>query len=111
MSTVKFWVALFAAVAAAVGPFLAAGPLDFAGIVNVLVAGGGALYVYLSKNDPTGVWSYAKTIAHGVAAVGVIVLSVLSGGISPLEWIQVGATLLGTLGVWKLGNSKSVLGV
>jgi hypothetical protein len=103
-SALKFWVAAAAAVAVAVGPILASGPLDFPGLVNVLVAAGGAIYVYLQRNDVTGTYAYAKTLAHAVAAVGVILVSVLSGGISPVEWIQVGATLLGTLGVFGLRN-------
>jgi len=106
-AALKFWIAALAAVAAAVGPILASGPLDFPALVNVLVAAGGAIYVYLTKNDAAGTFAYAKTVAHGVAAAGVILVSVLSGGISPLEWIQVGATLLGTLGVFAVPNKTT----
>jgi hypothetical protein len=105
MSALKFWAAALAAVVAAVGPVLAHGPLDLTGQISALVAVAGAVYVYLQKNDDDGVYAYAKTMAHAVASIGVIVVSVLSGGISPMEWIQVGATVLGTLGVFGLKNS------
>lgn len=107
MSAMKALVALFAAVVAAVGPVLAVGPLDTMGWFNVLALGAGAVYVYISKNEPAGTWRAAKTFCSVVAALCVVLQSVWSGGITTSEWIQVIAAVAGAAGVFALPNRGS----
>ena len=105
MSTaLKFLAALAAAVIAAVGPQLAVGPLDTVGWFNVLALGAGAVYVYVSKNEPAGTWRFAKTVCSVVAALCVALQSVWSGGVTTSEWIQVAAAVAGAAGVFVLPN-------
>lgn len=108
-ATLKFWVALVAAIATAVGPLLAgAHDLGLVGSINVLVAGAGALYVFLTRNEHEGsAWQYAKTYAHAIATVGVLLVSVLSNGVSPMEWLQIGLAAAGTLGVFAVKNKTT----
>lgn len=103
MSLMKFIVQLVAAGLAAVVPIIAQGPLDTVGWFNVIALAAGAAYVFLTSNDIPG-WEYAKTLVSVVAAVCVVLMSVWSDGVSPMEWLQVAAAGLGALGVLAVPN-------
>ena len=106
MSALKSLAQLGAAILAAVIPVLALGPLDSTGFFNVVALAAGAVGVYITSNHLAGVWRYAKTVASAVAAVCVVLVSVWSGGITTLEWVQILAAAAGTLGVFAAPNKR-----
>lgn len=92
----KAIVQLIAAVLAAITPaFLVGGEMGWPEWINVGVLVFGAVYVYLTTNlYDTGVWKYAKAFSSGAAAVGVILVSTLSGGLTVEEIAQIVIALL-----------------
>lgn len=57
--------------------------------LNFVIIGLGALVVYVVPNMPTGVAAYSKTIAAFIIAGIVMLISLLSGGVTLSEWLQV----------------------
>lgn len=57
--------------------------------LNFVIIGLGALVVYVVPNMPTGVAAYSKTIAAFIIAGVVMLISLLSGGVTLSEWLQV----------------------
>jgi hypothetical protein len=101
---------LLAAVLAAVLPYLTV--TDHLGLsewINVAILVAGAVHVYNAANLPG--YRYAKTIASVVATVGVLLLTVVTDGISATEWIQVVLALLAPAGVASVRNAGTRRGV
>lgn len=105
MSIAKTIVQLVAAVLAAVLPgLLVEQPLGVTGWINIVVLAAGAIHVFNSANLPG--WNLAKSIASGVAALGVLLISVLAdGGVSSGEWVQIATAFLGTVAVFAVPNA------
>lgn len=75
-------------------------------LVNLAVIGVGAVGVYLVPNLPTGVAQYGKTAVAFVTAALVAVLSFLSDGITPSEWLQIAIAAFAGIGVYIVPNEK-----
>ncbi len=105
MSIAKTIVQLLAAVLAAVLPgLLVEQPLGVTGWINIIVLAAGAVHVFNSANIPG--WNIAKSIASAVAALGVLLISVLAdGGVSPAEWVQISTAFVGTVAVYFTPNA------
>lgn len=67
--------------------------------VNVVIVGLGAVAVLGAGELPAGVWRWTKTIVAVATAVAVLFQSVVTGGVSSAEWIQLAFAALGALGV------------
>jgi uncharacterized membrane protein YqaE (UPF0057 family) len=101
---------LVAAVLAAVLPYLTV--TDHLGLtewINVAILVAGAVYVYNSANLPG--YRHAKAIAAVVASVGVLLLTVVTDGITATEWIQVVLALLAPPAVAVARNAGTRNGV
>jgi len=57
--------------------------------LNFVIIGLGALVVYVVPNMPAGIAAYSKTIAAFIIAGVVMLISLLSGGVTLSEWLQV----------------------
>lgn len=57
--------------------------------LNFVIIGLGALVVYVVPNMPVGIAAYSKTIAAFIIAGVVMLISLLSGGVTLSEWLQV----------------------
>jgi 2-keto-3-deoxy-6-phosphogluconate aldolase len=81
--------------------------------VNVAIAGTGAAAVFAAPNVPGA--KYTKSTLAVLTAVLVLLTSVISGGISTTEWLQLALAALGALGVYAakyapLASSGEVIG-
>jgi intracellular sulfur oxidation DsrE/DsrF family protein len=108
MTVFKAILQLVAAVLAAVLPGLVEdAPMNASAWVNVVILGAGAVMVYNAANLPG--WNYAKLVASGVTAVGVVLVSALTdGGISGAEVIQMVIAGLGAVSVGVFPNARTV---
>jgi hypothetical protein len=70
--------------------------------VNIAVLAVGALAVFAAPNVPGA--AYTKTILAVLAAGLTVLTSVITGGIAPVEWIQIALAGLGALGVYAIPN-------
>lgn len=81
--------------------------------VNVAIVGVSACVVFTAPNIPGA--AYTKVIISALLAGLTVVVSVISGGISTAEWIQIGVAVLTALGVFgakntdKYGNNISFM--
>ncbi|WP_336642351.1 hypothetical protein [Microbacterium sp. MMO-56] len=75
-------------------------------LVNLAVIGVGAVGVYLVPNLPNGVAQYGKTAVAFVTAALVALLSFLSDGITPSEWLQIAIAAFAGIGVYIVPNEK-----
>lgn len=57
--------------------------------INVIIVGFGALGVFISTNFPAGVWKYCKQILAAATAGATVLASVIIGGVTYTEWIQI----------------------
>lgn len=89
-----------ATVLAALVPYLALGGLDPSAWVNVAIVGVGALAVFAAPNIPGA--AYTKLVVSALSAVLVLLASVITGGITLDEWLQLALAALGALGVFAL---------
>lgn len=76
-------------------------------IVNVAIAGFGAVTVGLAANLPAGVWSFTKTICAALTAGLMLLASLIVGGLTADEVWQLGVAVLGGAGVWAVPNGAS----
>ena len=112
MTMLKFWIAVAAAVLAAILPGVDAlgDGVGLAQVANVVVLAAGAIMVLSAPNIPS--FRYAKTIAAVAAAVGVAFISFYGDlYLSPSEIIQLVLAGLSALGVWRAPNAGTVDGV
>ena len=80
--------------------------------VNVAIAGVGAAAVFAAPNVPGA--AYTKSVLAVLAAGLTVLASVIIGGVSPAEWIQIAIAALGAVGVYAVPNKvdgHNVLGV
>lgn len=105
MTVAKAIVAVLAAVLAAVVPYMVAGPLDIIGWFNIIALAAGAVAVFNTANIPG--WPVAKTIAHAVAVVAVLLMSAWQGGLSTPEILQLVLAFVGTLSVYVVPNGSA----
>lgn len=75
--------------------------------VNVAILGVGACAVFAGPNIPGS--AYTKSVLAVLTAVLTVLASVILGGISTTEWIQIAMAALGALGVYALPNSQSAV--
>lgn len=71
--------------------------------VNVAILGVGALGVFAAPNIPGS--AYTKSILAVLTAGLTVLASVIVGGISVSEWIQIALAALGALGVYAVPNA------
>lgn len=97
----KFAMGVVATVLTAVVAFAGGGITDVEW-VNVAIAGVGAASVFAAPNVPGA--RYTKSILAVLAAVLAFLTSAIIGGISPVEWGQIGILALGALGIYAVPN-------
>lgn len=107
MAYAKTIAALLAALLAAIMPALYAdGPIGFAGWVNVIILGLGALQVFNTANLPG--WEYGKLVAAILSAAAVALSSALSDGdVTPVEWVQMAIAAVGAVAVYRVPNATA----
>lgn len=79
------------------------GTIDPTEWINVAILGVGALAVFAAPNVPGA--RYTKSVLAVLAAVLTLLVSLIPGGISLSDWLQIGVAALGALGVWAVPNS------
>lgn len=97
----KFALGVLATVLTAVVGFAGGGITDVEW-VNVAIAGVGAAAVFAAPNVPGA--RYTKAILAVLTAVLAFLTSAIIGGISPVEWGQIGILALGALGIYATPN-------
>lgn len=107
MSSAKaVWQAL-GAVAVAIVPLIAIGPIGFPEIVNIIVVAIGAYLVWNTKNYPN--WPYGKALSSGATTLttGLVALATnyAFGDVSAQQWWQLGVALLTTFLVYMFPNT------
>lgn len=70
--------------------------------VNVAILGVGALGVFAAPNVPGA--TYTKSVLAALAAGLTVLATVIIGGVSTVELIQIGLAVLGALGVFAVPN-------
>ncbi len=70
--------------------------------VTVAIQGVGAASVFAAPNVPGA--RYTKSILAVLTAVLNVLVTAITGGISPQEWITIGISVLGALGVYAVSN-------
>lgn len=113
MKYAKFFAIVLAAVLSAISAALVGdsiiSPTEW---VNVAILGVGAAAVFAGPNVPGA--KYTKAILAVLAAALTVLASVIIGGVSPAEWIQIVLAALGALGVYAVPNKvngRNALGV
>lgn len=102
----KTWVALVAVVLAALVPVLdVGGPQGLTGWINVVILVAGAVQVYNAPNVTW--WPAAKTVAAGVSAGGVVLVSFVGDGVTLGEGVQVAIAVLAAVGVYRVPNAAT----
>jgi hypothetical protein len=104
MRYAKLLAQVVATVLVALIPYLVAGGLSPVDWVNVALVGIGAAAVFTGPNVPGA--PVTKTVLSVLAAVGVALNSVITGGISTAEWLAVAIAALGALGVYAVPNAR-----
>lgn len=87
-------------------PYLVAGAITPDAWVNVAIVGVGALAVFAGPNVPGA--PVTKVVLATLAAVLVALQSVISGGISTAEWLQLALAAFGALGVYAVPNARAL---
>lgn len=106
MRFAKSLVQLAMTILAAIIPAVAAGPLDAAAWINVVVLGAGVVVVWNTSNDVPG-WGWAKMVASGVVAVAaVLTAAITDGGISLAEVFQMVLAAAAVAGVGAVPNGQ-----
>lgn len=98
-SVVAVVVAIFSAVQAALFNDQVISSTEW---VNVAIAAVTAAAVFAAPNVPGA--AYTKAILAALGAVLTVLASVIVGGVSPSEWIQIFLAGLGTVGVVAVPN-------
>lgn len=107
----KFLAAVLFVVVSALVAALADGSITVEEGINVGIQGGGAIVVYVVPNLPTGIGGYLKLIVQALTAGAVLLVSLLLGGVTLGEWLQVGNAILGVFVVYALPNFPQVVSV
>jgi len=74
--------------------------------VNVAIMAIGACAVFAAPNVPGA--AYTKSVLAALTAGLVVLASVIVGGVTNVEWIQIVLAVLGALGVYAVPNKSSV---
>ncbi len=101
----KMFAAVLATILASLVGAFTDGGISTVEIINVVVIGAGAANIFAAKNVPGA--KYTKAILAVITAVAVLLVSVVSGGIVTSEWLQLGVTALGALGVYQIPNKDT----
>jgi hypothetical protein len=91
-----------ATVLSAVVPMLTAGTLTAENWINVALVGIGAVSVAIVPNLTAGIGKYAKAAVAVASAVLTLLVSLLPGGLSTAEILQLVIAALGAVGVMAL---------
>jgi hypothetical protein len=108
MPYAKMIAQVVATVLAALVPYLAVGGLDASAWVNVAIIGVGALAVFAAPNVPGA--PVTKLVLSALSAVLVLLASVITGGITLDEVLQLVLAALGALGVYSLRDPAQMVG-
>lgn len=100
-------VAVVAAVASALVAAYTDNTLTPTEVVNVAIAGVGALTVVLAANLPAGAWAATKAWMAGLSAGLAVLASVIVGGLTLDEGWQIAVAVLGAAGVWQTPNAPA----
>lgn len=99
----KFFAAVVATVLAAISAALFGdNTISNPEWVNIAIAGVGACAVFAAPNVPGA--AYTKTVLAVLTAVLTVLASVILGGVTTTEWIQIALAGLGALGVYSVPN-------
>lgn len=107
----KFIAAVFFVVISALVAALADGSITVEEGINVGIQGGGAVVVYLVPNLPEGIGKYLKLIMQALTAGAVLTITLVVGGVTLGEWLQIGNAILGVFVVYALPNFPQVVRV
>lgn len=99
MNYSKSWGMVVATVLSAIVPLLTNGGLTVANWINVALVGVGAISVAIVPNLSAGVGQYAKAAVAVASAVLTLLVSLLPGGLSTAEILQLVIAALGAVGV------------
>lgn len=107
----KFLAAVFFVVVSALVAALADGTITVEEGINVGIQGGGAIVTYVVPNIPSLFGGYLKLVVQALTAGAVLLVSLLVGGVTLGEWLQVGNAILGVFVVYALPNFPQVVAV
>lgn len=106
MRYAKLIAQVVATVLAALLPYLTAGGLTAVDWINVAVVGVGALAVFTGPNVPGA--AVTKMVLSVLTAVLVLLVNLISGGVTLAEWLQLAMAALGALGVYAIPNATTL---
>jgi len=106
MNYVKALAAVVATVLSAVVAALAGGSgISTAEWINVAILGAGALAVFAAPNVPGA--NFTKSALAVITAVLTLAVTLIDGGITSSEWLQLAVAGLAALGVYALPNKPA----
>lgn len=107
----KFIAAVVFVVVSALVAALADGSITTEEGINIGIQGGGAIVTYVVPNIPQLLGGYLKLFVQALTAGAVLLTSLLIGGVTLGEWLQVGNAILGVFVVYALPNFPQVVAV
>ena len=108
---IKYLVAILTVLVAGLAAAIADGSLSVEEGINLGIITLGAVATYLIPNLPEGIGQYAKLIVQALTAGLVLLVTLLVGGVTLGEWLQVGAAILGAFTVYAVPNAPKLLAV
>lgn len=106
MSYAKFVAAVVATVLSGLVAAMSDNVISGGEWINIAIAAVGACGIFASPNVPGS--RYTKAVLAVLTAVLTYLVSAISGGVVPAEWLQIAAVALGALGVWAVPNKPAV---
>jgi len=107
----KYSKAIMAVVATVLAAVVAAlggdGVISAVEWVNIAILAVGACSVFAAPNVPGA--AYTKSVLAALAAGLVVLTSVITGGVTTVEWLQIALAVLGALGVYAVPNKTNTL--
>jgi hypothetical protein len=107
----KFLAAIVFVVISALVAALADNSITVEEGINVGIVGLGAIGTYLAPNLPQIIGGYLKLVVQALTAGAVLLVTLLVGGVTIGELLQVGAAVLGVFVVYALPNFPEVVKV
>lgn len=107
----KFIAAVFFVVISALVAALADGAISAEEGINVGITGLGAIVTYVAPNLPSVAGGYLKLIVQALTAGAVLLVTLIIGGVTIGELLQIGNAILGVFVVYALPNFPQVVSV
>lgn len=108
MSYAKFLLAVVATVASAIAAAVTDGHITSVEVVNIAIAGLGAIGVVIVPNLPDGVAAYSKAIVAALMAIATALVGFLMAGpVTTSEIVQLIVIALAAVGVFVVPNQPA----